>query len=387
MLTRLDLDYFKCFASLRLPLAPLTLLSGINAAGKSSVMQALVLLHQTMRDHEWSDKLMLNGSVIDLGTVVDVVDQVYGRRECMVGLLDDETPYQWTFAGEREDMAMAVTQVKVDDEVRNPSGLQRLLPSPHGKGSLAQRLHRLTYLAAERMGPRESYALDAPQHTPVVGTWGESAISILYAGRDDQVLPKLVLPERPPTRLRQVEKRMQQFFPGCVLEISKVPRTNSVTLGIRTSSATGYHRPVNTGFGLTQVLPVIVAALSAREEDLLLIENPAAHLHPAGQAKMGHFLAEVAAAGVQVLVETHSDHVLNGIRRAVKDNTLPSEDVKLHFFRPRPEQPSEQPDGAALQTAPQVESPAIDANGNLDQWPDGFFDQFDKDMNYFAGWD
>ena len=212
---------------------------------------------------------------------------------------------------------------------------------------------------------------------------GESLIiSTLYSGRDDEVLSELELRDTPPTRLRQVEKRMQQFFPGCVLDLNKVPRTNSVTLGIRTSSATDYHRPVNTGFGVTQVLPVVVAALSARKEDLLLIENPAVHLHPAGQAKMGHFLAEVAAAGVQVLVETHSDHVLNGIRRAVKDNTLSSEEVKLHFFRPR----SEQPDGAASQTTPQVESPAIDANGNLDHWPDGFFDQFDKDMNYFAGW-
>ena len=384
MITRLDLECFKCFGSLQLPLAPLTLLSGPNASGKSSVMQALGLLHQTMRDHEWSDKLMLNGSVLSLGTVADVVDQVYGRRECMIALLDDETPYQWTFTGEPKDMAMGVTQVKVDDvKVKNPSGLQRLLPPPHGKSSLAQRLHRLTYLTAERMGPRELYVLDAPQHTPVVGTWGESTISILYSGRDDQVLPKLVLPEEPPTRLRQVEERMKQFFPGCVLDLNKVPRTNSVTLGIRTSSATDYHRPVNTGFGLTQVLPVVVAALSARREDLLLIENPAVHLHPAGQTRMGRFLAEVAAAGVQVLVETHSDHVLNGIRRAVKDNTLPSEDVKLHFFRPR----SEQPEGTASQMAPQVESPVIDANGNLDRWPDGFFDQFDKDMNYFAGWD
>ena len=384
MLTQLDLRYFKCFASLQLPLAPVTLLSGTNASGKSSVMQALALLHQTMHDHEWSDKLMLNGSVIDLGTVADVVDQVYGRRECMIALLDDETPYQWTFTGEREDMAMAVTQVKVDDvEATDLSTLQRLLPSPHGNDPLAQRLHRLTYLTSERMGPQEFYVLAAPQHIPVVGTGGESAISTLYFGGDDQVLPKLVLPEEPPTRLRQVEERMKQFFPGCVLDLNKVPRTNSVTLGIRTSSATDYHRPVNTGFGLTQVLPVVVAALSARREDLLLIENPAVHLHPAGQTRMGRFLAEVAAAGVQVLVETHSDHVLNGIRRAVKDNTLPSEDVKLHFFRPR----SEQPEGTASQMAPQVESPVIDANGNLDRWPDGFFDQFDKDMNYFAGWD
>ena len=93
---------------------------------------------------------------------------------------------------------------------------------------------------------------------------------------------------------------------------------------------------------------------------------------------MGEFLAEVASAGVQVMIETHSDHVLNGIRRAVKNGTLPCEDVTIHFFRPRSE---EQDEGR-----PQVQSPVIDANGNLDSWPEDFFDQFDKDMNYFAGW-
>jgi len=336
MLRQLDLECFKCFASLSLPLGPLTMLSGANASGKSSVMQALVLLHQTMREHEWSDRLMLNGSVIQLGSVAEVVDQVYGRRECVIGLLDDETSYQWTFDGEREDMSMKVIQVSVQGAKRDDSrSLQNLLPPPHGHGSLVQRLHGLTYLTAERLGPQEYYPLDDPRSNQAVEPWGESAVGVLYSSDGAKVLDKLVVPHVPPTRFRQVEKRMKNFFPGCVLAIDKVPRTNSVRLGIRTSNATDYHRPMNTGFGLTQVLPVIVAALSADKDDLLLIENPATHLHPAAQARMGHFLAEVAAAGVQVLVETHSHHVLNGIRRAVKDNTLAREAGKLHFFRPR----------------------------------------------------
>ena len=171
---------------------------------------------------------------------------------------------------------------------------------------------------------------------------------------------------------------MGQFFPGCVLAIEKVPHANALTLGIRTSSGTEFHRPIHTGFGLTQVLPIVVAALSANHYDLLLIENPEVHLHPAGQAAMGEFLAEVTTAGVQIIIETHSDHVLNGIRRAVRNRTLPHEDVVLHFFRPRPE--------GKKGDVPQVESPSLDADGNIDSWPDGFFDQFDKDMNDFAGW-
>ena len=121
-----------------------------------------------------------------------------------------------------------------------------------------------------------------------------------------------------------------------------------------------------------------MAALSANRDDLLLIENPEVHLHPAGQAAMGEFLADVASAGVQVVIETHSDHVLNGIRRAVRSRTLSADDVALHFFRPRR--------GVEQDGVPQVESPSLDADGNIDAWPEGFFDQFDKDMNDFASW-
>ncbi len=150
---------------------------------------------------------------------------------------------------------------------------------------------------------------------------------------------------------------------------------NAVTLGLRTSEDTDFHRPVNVGFGLTQVLPIVVAALSANRHDILLIENPEVHLHPAGQTLMGQFLAEVASAGVQVIIETHSDHILNGIRRAVRSKSLKSEQAILHFFRPRNE------------VQAQVITPQLDETGNIDIWPEGFFDQFDKDMNHFAGWD
>ena len=65
MINRLDLKTFKCFEKLRLPLGPLTLLSGINASGKSSVLHCLVLMHQTMQEYEWSTRIMLNGDVVN----------------------------------------------------------------------------------------------------------------------------------------------------------------------------------------------------------------------------------------------------------------------------------------------------------------------------------
>jgi predicted ATPase len=219
------------------------------------------------------------------------------------------------------------------------------------------------------------YALEDRQVASVVGPAGEHALSVLHWGRDEPVLKELMIHDVANTRLRQVEARMRMFFPGCGLDVQQVSQANAVTLGLRTSDDTGFHRPIHVGFGLTQVLPIIIAALSASSEDILLIENPEVHLHPAGQALMGQFLAEVAHAGVQVIVETHSDHVLNGIRRFVKAGRIQPEQLAIHFFRPR------------STDVAQVVSPQMDASGNIDTWPDGFFDQFDKDMNHFAGWD
>ncbi len=381
MLTRIDLRHFKCFALLKLPLRPLTLLSGGNASGKSSVLQALALLHQTIREHEWSTRLMLNGGALRLGTVADVVDQVHGRRACGIGLLDSNMTCRWEFTGEQAEMSMAVTRVSVDDdEQREPDMLHYLLPPAEGDEPMTRRLRGLAYLTAERLGPRETYPLEDPQLTPVVGPAGEHTASVLHSGRDEHVLDGLVVGGAPPTRLRQVEARMSRFFPGCELIVDDVLHANAVTMRLRTSRATDFHRPVHTGFGLTQVLPIIVAALSARRDSLLLVENPEVHLHPAGQAAMGGFLGEVASAGVQVILETHSDHVLNGIRRAVKNEVLVPDDVALHFFRPRED------DQDVVSRVSQVQSPILDRDGNIDTWPKGFFDQFDEDMDYFAGW-
>jgi predicted ATPase len=379
MISQIELRYFKCFELLKLPLAELTLLSGSNASGKSSILQALVLLHQTMREHEWSTRLMLNGDTLKLGTVQDVVDKIHGRQTFEIALATDEHEYRWVFSGERSWMSLVIDCVEIDgNKTKLPKKLQYLLPhnqfQDYTKSQFVRRLRTLTYITAERIGPREFYPLEERQNASVVGPAGEHAISLLYLGRDKKVLEKIEVQEIPPTRLRQVEARMQAFFPGCGLIVEKVPRVNAVTLGLRTSDDTDFHRPVNVGFGLTQVLPIIVAALSAGKGDILLIENPEVHLHPAGQALMGQFLADVARAGIQVVIETHSDHILNGIRRAVRAKRLTPEQVALHFFKPR----------SAKQA--QVITPQMDSSGNIDVWPEGFFDQFDKDMNHFAGW-
>jgi predicted ATPase len=131
-------------------------------------------------------------------------------------------------------------------------------------------------------------------------------------------------------------------------------------------------RPTSVGFGLSYTLPVVVALLAAPSGGIVLLENPEAHLHPRGQMAMGDLIARVAASGVQVIVETHSDHVLNGVRVAVKERRARHEDVSVHYFRRVTE--TREGDERIVHV---VDSPRINADGRLDDWPPGFFDQYD----------
>ena len=163
MLTRLDLRFFKCFELLRLPLAPLTLLTGLNASGKSSVLQVLVLLHQTMREHEWSTRLVLNGTSVRLGTMPDVVDEVSGRRSFEIGLEDDENVYHWIFEGDRLDMSMAVQRVSINGRATERPQESALPTAPACAGD--RRAADPSATKPERMSPQNGSRPRRPMHS------------------------------------------------------------------------------------------------------------------------------------------------------------------------------------------------------------------------------
>ena len=163
---------------------------------------------------------------------------------------------------------------------------------------------------------------------------------------------------------------MGEVSPGTRLEIQSNPTLDLVSLQYSYGLSNPY-RATNVGFGITYTLPIVVAVLSSVPGTLILIENPEAHLHPKGQAKIGELLALAASSGVQVVIETHSDHLLNGIRRAVHDSKLDPKDVQLHYFYREEEN---------VQSVTQVLSPHMDADGRIDKWPEGFFDQAEKDL-------
>jgi predicted ATPase len=390
---KLYLEYFKCFEKLSLPLANLTLLSGVNASGKSTILQALVLLHQSVIDNELGNSLNLNGSIISLGTAYDVIDKSNGDKRTTIGIETDKYKCSWHMFSENPLTAYVVPIQEViwRDFARNKTEvcsvneqklLHSLLPNEFYNqfgpetSVITNKISKLTYIAAERLGPRETYPVSIPNKQHTVGTHGEYTPWYLFANRDKKVY-KLLQKTKDSRLPRQVETYLDFFFPGAGFTIEPVRNTNLVTLNIRTIKNGDYHRPQNVGYGLTHILPILTACLGANADDMILIENPEAHLHPAAQAQIGLFLAQVAATGVQIILETHSDHVLNGVRRAVKAKKLIPEQVAIYFFRQREQ----------LRKQPQVQGLLIDAEGNLDDWPTDFFDQFDKDSAHFAGWE
>jgi predicted ATPase len=391
MFTQLEIENFKCLGSFNHPLGALTLLTGLNAAGKSSVIQSLALLRQTAVDSEWSKALHLNGSSVQLGTMFDVIDRNSGGTGFRISLATAKWRSEWqTFSTDRKrDLVAPLSWVHIscgdlnkewkrDELARIP--VRRLIPenlsesAPKEFREMQFKLSSICHIGAERIGPREVYLAQTPLLYPDVGTQGEKTPWCLEQFSDSRINPSLQLPGVPRLVRHTVQAWMGQLFPGFQLEINRVDAANLLTVGVRTSPRGDFFKPTNVGFGLTHVLPIITACVAATPGRLIIVENPETHLHPAGQSMIGSFLALAATAGVQVLVETHSDHVLNGVRRVISDQRLSSEAAKIYFFRTDL--------GESGEPKTVVDSVAVDGKGRLTGWPTGFFDQMEADLDY-----
>jgi predicted ATPase len=135
--------------------------------------------------------------------------------------------------------------------------------------------------------------------------------------------------------------------------------------------------PTNTGFGISYSLPIIVSCLLAENNSILIIENPEAHLHPSAQSKMGYFLGVMANAGIKIIVETHSDHIVNGIQIAVAKKRIQNNKVTINYFykEDKTEQVLQEDKILGVKQQPIVKPILINEKGELTEWPKGFFDQ------------
>lgn len=367
-LQSLELTRFKCFASQRIPLSAATVLTGLNGMGKSSVIQALLLLRQSARTGMLrppdvlggQSGLLLNGELTRLGTSADILYEGAAEDSLAIAIeADGGPPLEWRFSAPKS----------VD--------LLPWLDGPASPPPLSLFGTHCYYLGAERIGPRTVHALSASQiERHELGADGTLAVAFLDAQAGRQVLLPVQHPASPSDRLLpQVTTWLGEISPGVRLETQALGDLSLARLSfsfVTGGASSRAHRPTSVGFGLSYTLPVVVALLAAPVGSLVLIENPEAHLHPRGQMAMGDLIARAAAAGVQVIVETHSDHVMNGVRVAVKEGRAAPEQVGFHFFQRITE--TREGDERIVHT---VDSPHIDADGRLDFWPPGFFDQYE----------
>jgi predicted ATPase len=187
MLRKLHLSSFKCFETADIELRQLTLLSGENSGGKSSAIQALVLLAQTVQTREWSRNLLLDGPELSLGTVADVLNQQSARRRLALGLATESDDVLWSFhAEDRRALSVNLDSVTVNDrelQITSSTRVRHLLPVDRGDvggSSILNDLLRLSWITAERTGPRELLPLkDQGDHTQV-GYRGEWAAGVVY---------------------------------------------------------------------------------------------------------------------------------------------------------------------------------------------------------------
>ena len=283
MLTELQLQGFKCFEDLSLQLRPLTVLSGANGGGKSTIIQALVLLAQSLTRQEWGNTLLLEGPDLALGSAIDVLHQRSKRRGLGLSVATADQRIRWRFdARDRRAPSLELREAFIDEApqvLREP--LRWLLPHDLGARSpVITALRRVSWITAERIGPRELLPLAGPPSSAQVGARGELAAALLYWRDSDEVRPRLRIPDVAPTLLHQVRARMQQVFPGCDLRVSAVDGASAISLRLKSNAWSDFQRPQNVGFGLTQLFPILVAVLSAGEGECLLIENPSARCSP-----------------------------------------------------------------------------------------------------------
>jgi len=360
---------FKTLMEADFPLSNLNVFSGLNGMGKSSLIQTLLLLRQSYERNTLFNQnktgnlgLLLQGDYIDLGVGSDVwsMQAEIPNIEFLFRWGENSIPFEFSFEFRQGSNLLPILRMPVPNYVERMSLFNK----------------NFQYLAAERIAPQNSYIMSDYHINGLnsIGIRGEYTTHfIVENGLKNIPIPKLVHKKAEVnTFIANINAWMGEISPGVRINAKVVPQSNIAILTynfVQGNDITSEFKPQNVGFGLTYSLPVVVSLLRAKPEDLVIIENPESHLHPAGQSALGNLCALAANNGVQLLIETHSDHFLNGIRVAVKNAIIPPEKVKIFFLHRQEFSPEH---------SSSVLNPELDENGNLDQWPVGFFDEWEK---------
>lgn len=347
---KLHIKNFKCFEDIEIPIKRLTTLVGANGMGKSSVIQSLLLLRQSIESKNGhSNHIPLNGPWgLNLGSSSEIINLNLDSGNINIDLIDN-----------KQEKLTAKYSIDPDDN-------QLWINCEELMAGTILNKEQFYYLNAERIGPRISQNLQNLDYLQV-GIHGEYTAQIINT---DNGRVK-VLPERKREGFNdlnlpsQVNAWLDFILPG--VSIRANTDINSMTAQIKVENQYTYGHPVlstNIGFGISYALPIITTGLIAAKDSFFIVENPESHIHPAAQSAMGKFLAFLADKGIWVVVETHSDHIINGMQIYVAKHKDMQDISVIDNFSV---------DGNHEQ--PIVDPIYFSSSGELSQWPKGFMDQ------------
>lgn len=386
MIESLTIKNFKCFVDQNVELSKLTVLAGSNGVGKSTIIQSMLLIRQTidvMEHHfsaiieKWIDgiikkketetnsainaKILLNHEyLLQLGNSKEILNSKSKSNQISLTIKSKHGEVEFGY----------------DASISNLSLISNVLKGDYSNDSFNIGKKTFHYLNAERLGPRNIQEI-TEQNFNSVGFQGEYTGQAIYKAEViNQKLEdgdKRIFEANANKSLykisNQVELWMKFIIPEIEIRIDPFPEISSVRVSLRQGgSDTEFLHPNNIGFGITYVLPIIVSGLIAEKESMLIVENPEAHLHPSSQSRIAQFLARVASSDIQVIIETHSEHFINGIRIASLNNTIDYRDAIINFVSKTEDK--------------EVEVKKIDLtdDGDLTSYPRGFFDQEQRDL-------
>lgn len=374
MFKKLFLQNFKCFPEFeeQMDFSTVNVLSGSNGRGKSSVFQAILALAQSYESGKDMTSIRLNGDMLKLGNYKDVIHKGDVTKSFTIGLTtDNDSDNELKFVCRSNDgVECLFDNVYVNDV---PLIVEVEMSSVGDKGEVKNivvrnssinsttyesftQLTNIYYISADRIGPRNSVKMLADKVANNIGIHGENAINRLYEGKEDFQ--------------KEVQGIMSVILGGASVNVFNSPDYEEVKILLDSVDGSNGYKPVNVGFGYSYILPLIILPLIVPEGSKLFIENPEAHLHPGAQSRLMRYLIQMAVGkNIQLFIETHSEHIINGMRKAVVDPSVDfkAKDSMIYFVKQKGEQPA-------------VEKITIDDKGNLSDFPVNFFDQQRQDL-------
>lgn len=228
---------------------------------------------------------------------------------------------------------------------------------------------RVLYLGPLRVGPRASYGIGSSienSNLPL-GESGEFLAKKLFTDRTLRLYP---IVER--GQLRDSRMTLEEAVTLWYQELGASQESNEIN--VDAPNRQGYPLKIgkrtlaNVGFGASQILPVLGLCLSASPGDLILLEQPELHLNPGMQQKLADFLLVMSKTGRQIIVETHSEYLITRLRR----NAATTPDDHKYFTIIYVERD--------LETGTTYRTVSVDDQGDLSEWPKGFFDHVADDL-------